>query len=88
MLSISLQRQSFRFLCARQNPCPLPWVVYSRNLSDGPMRLYQSYLEKRVLAPDHSQLQAVSRLQSLYDQLQQCDTLKNTGIVDDVYLYL
>lgn len=37
--------------------------------TQGPLSLYNSYLEKKVLKPDACQLRAVSKLQDLYERV-------------------
>lgn len=40
---------------------------------EGPLRLYNSYLERQVLKPDDCQLQVVYQLQGLYERLKDYD---------------
>ena len=40
---------------------------------EGPLRLYNSYLERQVLKPDNCQLQVVYQLQGLYERLKDYD---------------
>lgn len=58
---------------------------------EGPLRLYNSYLQKQVLKPDQCQLQIVRKLQGLYERLKdydpQCRSDSSLSSPQGFYLY-
>ena len=47
--------------------------------NEGPLQLYKSYLERKVLKPDNSQLKVVCNLQSLFERLKDYDSQKQSS---------
>lgn len=46
---------------------------------EGPLRKYNTYLQKQVLKPDECQKQIVHKLQNLYERLKDYDPQQRTG---------
>lgn len=47
--------------------------------NEGPLQLYKSHLERKVLKPDDSQLKVVCNLQSLFERLKDYDSQKQSS---------
>lgn len=58
-----------------QTTCAIRKTCYSSATScdEGPLRLYNSYLQKQVVKPDDCQLKVVYQLQRLYERLKDYD---------------
>lgn len=81
MFSAILARSTKRVVQGRfhwdihQAICAFRKACYSNvaSSSEGPLRLYNSYLQRQVLKPDDCQLRVVYQLQGLYERLKDYD---------------
>ena len=81
----------FRFrLVDIQNFYALRRACFSNEIrsDEGPLRLYQSYLEKQLLKPDDSQSKVVYQLQGLYERVKDYDPKQKSSKlhIDLVYV--
>ena len=96
MFSAILAQSSKRFVrCSFhrnfQTVCALRKACYSNGISshEGPLRLYDSYLQKEVLKPDDCQLQVVYKLQGVYERLKNYDPrLQSSKFYSIVYSFI
>ena len=89
MFSVILAQSCKRFVRGTfhwnfQTVCALRKACYSDGISsqEGPLRLYNSYLQKQVLKPDDCQLQVVYKLQGVYERLKNYDPRLQPGKFD------
>lgn len=79
MLAFSSKRfvrgLSIQALCATGKA----YFSYEAVSYEGPLREYNSYLQKQVLKPDECQQQIVHKLQNLYERLKDYDPQQRTG---------